>query len=506
MKINLKPVFKILPYLCVVGIIGACQQPDTKKQNTAGVGNADTIAHKLPVKAMHDDLAILWSVIKEMHPAYGVFTPPDSLRRTFDHVVSSINEPLTETDFIAHVYPFISNLRCGHTQVKYPAGYKPPGPPPPHLPFEVLVKNHHAWITNHNNNELNTGDEIISMNNTPVAAIISHGYDLYGGDGYNETFKEVFLSEYGGFEDACNKYYHWRPPYHITLRTRQGKLKNLEVNALAPGATLNTTAAKTNDLADWTESKNTDYLPLRFLKNKPTAWFVTRPYQYADTNIYKEAFKEINQRGIKNLILDMRHNTGGDIRVAIRLLSFLADSSFSIVKDVKARIPNPAISRFERYFDTARTSSFNEGFEPGPEDGTYYHIKFRPTAWGQLYGKLPLYKADHYKGKLIVLIDGATFSSAALFTAALKAQRKDVIFVGRETAGNEQACSGGTIQHLTLPHTHVIVDFPWMRFVSAAKHYDFGRGIMPDYPVEYSPDDIVNKTDPDLQKALSLVN
>lgn len=299
MKINLKPVFKILPYLCVVGIIGACQQPDTKKQNTAGVGNADTIAHKLPVKAMHDDLAILWSVIKEMHPAYGVFTPPDSLRRTFDHVVSSINEPLTETDFIAHVYPFISNLRCGHTQVKYPAGYKPPGPPPPHLPFEVLVKNHHAWITNHNNNELNTGDEIISMNNTPVAAIISHGYDLYGGDGYNETFKEVFLSEYGGFEDACNKYYHWRPPYHITLRTRQGKLKNLEVNALAPGATLNTTAAKTNDLADWTESKNTDYLPLRFLKNKPTAWFVTRPYQYADTNIYKEAFKEINQRGIK---------------------------------------------------------------------------------------------------------------------------------------------------------------------------------------------------------------
>lgn len=504
MKINLKTVFIILSYLCVVFIVGGCRQPDSKKQNVAG--SADTVPHKLAVKAMHDDLGVLWSVIEEMHPAYGVFTSRDSMRLIYNQVVASINQPLSETDFIAHVYPFISNVRCGHTQVRLPVRYKPSGPNPPHLPFEVLVKNHHAWITTHYTHKLATGDEIISMNNTPVATIVDHGYDLYAGDGYNETFKEVFLSEYGGFEDACNKYYHWQPPYRLTLRTKQGQLKTVTLDALAPNAAQSTQETKADDnLAAWTAAKGTGHLALRFLKNSSTAWFVTQPYQYVDTNIYKEAFKQIRERKIKNLILDMRHNTGGDIRVAIRLLSFLADSSFSIIKDVKARIPNPAVSRFERYFDTARTSSFNEGFEPGPEDGTYYHIKFKPTAWGQLYGRLPLYKADHYKGKLLVLIDGATFSSAALFTAALKAQRKEVVFIGRETAGNEQACSGGTIQHLTLPNTHVIVDFPWMRFVSAAKSYSFGRGIMPDYPVEYSPQDIVNKTDPDLKKALSLV-
>jgi hypothetical protein len=505
MKTNFNPVFKVLLFLCAVFTVTGFCLPDAKKQNILTPQRTDTAAHKLPVKAMHDDLDMLWSVIEEMHPAYGVFTSRDSMRLIFNQVVASINQPLSETDFIAHVYPFISNLRCGHTQMRVPAGYKPSGPVPPRLPFEVLVKNHRAWITNRYTSKLNTGDEIISMNNTPVAAIVNHGYNLYGGDGYNETFKEVFLSEYGGFEDACNKYYHWQPPYHITLRTKQGKLKTLKLNALTPGAKPIASAAKGNSLAAWTEAKNTDYLPLRFLKNTSTAWFVTKTYQYPDTNIFKEAFKQIHQRKVKNLILDMRHNTGGDIRVAIRLLSFLADSSFYIIKDVKARIPNPAISRFERYFDTARTSSFNEGFEPGPEDGTYYHIKFKPTAWGQLYGRLPLYKSDHYNGKLLILIDGSTFSSAALFTAALRAQRKNVVFIGRETAGNEQACSGGTIQHLTLPNTHVIVDFPWMRFVSAAKNYKFGYGIMPDYPVEYSPEDIVNKTDPDLKKALSLI-
>ncbi|MGN8067936.1 S41 family peptidase [Mucilaginibacter sp. 22184] len=501
MKTNFKPVFTILLFLCAILMASGCYRAGAKKQDAG----ADTAGRRLSVKAMHDDLGILWSVIEEMHPAYGVFTSRDSMRLIYNQVVASINQPLSAPDFIAHVYPFISNVRCGHTQVRLPVGYKPSGPNPPHLLFEVLVKNHHAWITTHHTHKLATGDEIISMNNTPVAAIVDHGYDLYAGDGYNETFKEVFLSEYGGFEDACNKYYHWQPPYRLTLRNKQGQLKTVTLDALTPGAAENASETKANNLAAWTAAKGTGHLALRFLKNSSTAWFVTQPYQYVDTNIYKEAFKQIRERKIKNLILDMRHNTGGDIRVAIRLLSFLADNSFYIVKDVKARIPNPAVSRFERYFDTARTSSFNEGFEPGPEDGTYYHIKFKPTAWGQLYGKLPLFKSDHYTGKLYVLIDGATFSSAALFTAALRAQRKNVVFIGRETAGNEQACSGGTIQHLTLPNTRVIVDFPWMRFVSAARSYSFGRGIMPDYPVEYSPQDIVNNTDPDLKKALSLI-
>jgi C-terminal processing protease CtpA/Prc len=486
MKTNLVRGFNAIFYLLAIIIVAGCNQP------------ADTAIQKLSVKSMHDDLSILWMSIKEMHPAYGIYTPADSLEKVYDETVQSINTPMSETDFISHVYPLLSKLRCGHTQLRHSAAYK--DIKEPHLPFEVLVRDHHVWVTTHQTKDLNTGDEIVSMNNVPVADIVNHGYDLYAGDGYNETFKELFLSEYDGFEDACNKYYHWEAPYHVTIRTKEGLLKTMQLNTAAGNGT---TEKQVDKDTNWVSAENED-LPLRFLKNAPTAWLEVKSYQYSDTIVFKEAFKQIHNKAIKNLVVDLRHNTGGDIRIAAKLLSYLADSSFHILRDVKSRIPNPAINHFEKYFDTSRTASFNEGFSPADKEGNYYHINFKP-AFGDLLSMLAIDQADHFNGNLFVLIDGATFSAGAHSATAIKAQCKKATFIGRETAGGEEGCSGGTIQLLTLPNTGVVVEFPWMRFVSVAKHPVSGHGVMPDYTIVYSAADIINKTDLDLKMALSLI-
>ena len=503
MSLNPKLSVKTILYLFLVIIVAGCGQQEAKKPPSSKTGNAATAVPALSVKSMRDDLFILWSAIKEMHPAYGMYTPADSMRKVYDQTLAAINSPQSEADFISHVYPLLSKLRCGHTQLRHAAGYK--GVKTPHLPFEVLVRNGRARVTTHQTADLNTGDEILSINNVPVAAIISHGADLYAGDGYNETFKELFLSEYDGFEDACNTYYHWVAPYHITLRTKTGKLKTMQVDALADGAPQPIPAKVVDNYAGWAVAKNTDYLPLRFLKNSPTAWFEVHSYQYNDTIIFKEVFKQIREKGIKNLIIDLRHNTGGDIRIGAKLLTYLADSPFTMVGDVNSRIPNPAVNHFEKYFDTARTASFNQSFKPtGIKVGAYYHVDFKPV-FGNLLRITALDKTAHFSGNLIVLIDGATFSAGAHSAIAMKTFCKNARFVGRETAGGAEGCSGGTIQHLTLPNTHIVVEFPWLRFVSVAKHPALGHGIMPDYTVEYSPDDVVDKADPDIKKALSLI-
>jgi C-terminal processing protease CtpA/Prc len=498
---------QVILCLFIAAMITACGQSGSKKIPTSSISDTGKATQKLSIKMMHDDLFILWQAIKEMHPVYGIYTTADSLQRAYDKTYSAINEPLPESEFINRFYPFLCELRCGHTQIEHSAGYKPAGGSKEyHLPFEVLVRAHKAWITTHLTDKLNTGDEIISMNGIPIAEIIKHGYGLYCGDGYNETFKELFLSEYDGFEDVCNKYYHWAPPYQLSLRTKQGAIKTVSLTPPVKTDAVQSSPEKTVDnYINWTEAKNTGYLPLRFLKNSSTAWFVAKTYQYSDTVIYKEAFKQIHQHGIKNLILDMRHNTGGDIRVATKLLTFLADGPFHVVANVKSRIPNPAVNNSEKYFDTARTASFNQSFKPGQKEGTYYHVDFKPV-FGQLLSTIAIDKTDHFGGRLFVLIDGATFSSAALFTSALKAQRKNTKFIGRETAGAEEGCDGGTIQHLTLPNTQIIIDFPWMRLDAVARKPIHGRGIIPDYPVNYTPEDVVSKNDPDLKKALSLIN
>jgi C-terminal processing protease CtpA/Prc len=463
------------------------------------------IVKKISVKSMQEDLAILWAAIQEMHPAYGIYTTPKQLKAIYKSTCSSITHPLSESDFITRIYPFLCALKCGHTQLKHSAGFDPSKEPKePPLPFQVLVRNHRAWVTTFRTDKLHTGDEIISINNIPTSNIIRHGYDLYCGDGYNETFKELFLSEYDGFEDACSKYYRWKTPYHVRVRNRQGKTKTVYIGASTKNSPLKPVQKLTAQYGNWTEANNTDYLPLHFENTSSTAWFEVKTFQYADTLIYEQAFKQIRMKGIKNLIIDLRHNTGGDIRIAAKLLSYLADSSFHIIKEIRSRIPDPAINPFDKYFDATRTESFKLGFKPGPKEGNGYHIDFRPV-FGLSYQALPVNPLWHFKGKLFVLIDGATFSSGAHAAAAIKAQCKTAKFIGRETAGTEEGCSGGTIQHLTLPNTHIVVEFPWMRVVSVAKNPVFGHGIFPDYTVSYSPDDIINKRDLDIKKALSLL-
>ncbi len=116
-----------------------------------------------------------------------------------------------------------------------------------------------------------------------------------------------------------------------------------------------------------------------------------------------------------------------------------------------------------------------------------------------------LAKEYHFDGNLYVLIDVATFSSGALFTAALKSNRNNVTFIGRETAGSEEGCNGMVMQELTLSNTKIMVDFPWMRVESVALSSFRGRGIMPDYKVDYDPLDIVTKKDHDIEKAMELI-
>jgi len=62
---------------------------------------------------MLGDLSILWSAIKEMHPAYGMYTPPDSLQKVYDQVVRSINVPCQKKNLSVRFTLLLGKLGCG---------------------------------------------------------------------------------------------------------------------------------------------------------------------------------------------------------------------------------------------------------------------------------------------------------------------------------------------------------------------------------------------------------
>ena len=167
------------------------------------------------------------------------------------------------------------------------------------------------------------------------------------------------------------------------------------------------------------------------------------------------------------------------------------------------RLKDPSSQPFKQYFDSGIFEAFHTGFQTTTQSEGWFKVEPK-IIFGKLYGPFDTAAKDHYNGRLWVLIDGATFSSAALFTAALKEQCSQAKFIGRETAGAQEGCNGLTIQHLTLPYSKIRIDFPLARLASVAKSYKKGRGIIPDYPVTYTAKDVVAGNDCDLQKAWAL--
>ncbi|WP_158644031.1 S41 family peptidase [Pseudobacter ginsenosidimutans] len=456
----------------------------------------------LSVEDMKTDLAFLWTALQEMHPGFGIYISGDSLLAKYEDAGSSLREPGTEDDFILHAYPFLSALGCGHTQLLHSLNYQQAPQQTASLPFDVLVNKQNAWVTNSRIKELTTGDEIISVNDIPVPAIIEAGSSLYCGDGYVSTFKELFLSEYGGFSDACVKHFHLKPPFRVVISTSGGITKT--ISAGAPDTSL---AEKKNDpekYAGWDRSETSEGTGFYIHKNNRIALLEVRQLVYGDTLVYEKCFEEISKKNIGKLILDMRHNGGGDLRITIKLLSYLMNDDFGMIKDLYSRIPDPSSSGFASSFDSGLSRNFDRICIPARKAGDEYHKNASPE-FGQVFSPIAAAKTNRFNGKLIVLIDGATFSSAALFVAALKAQRNNVQFLGSETAGTEEGCNGFAMQILTLPNTGIRVQFPLLRVESMAKAPVHGRGLIPDHPVIYTPADIVQGNDPVLKKAMNLI-
>jgi len=88
-------------------------------------------------------------------------------------------------------------------------------------------------------------------------------------------------------------------------------LKTIRVNEAVAGAPQLGTPKPVDNYTNWTVAKNTDYLPLRFLKNSATACSRFIVISITIPLFLKKLFKQIHEKGIKNLIIDLRHNTEG---------------------------------------------------------------------------------------------------------------------------------------------------------------------------------------------------
>lgn len=245
------------------------------------------------------------------------------------------------------------------------------------------------------------------------------------------------------------------------------------------------------------------WLGIQFHRKKPFA--VLRGIYDPDRPVFKDylasAIRDINRQGITNLVIDLRHNGGGEGELVNQLVYHL--TCRNDLRGSRGFQYNPAV--FAHYdpkgYKEFRSWYLNKfGMEPPskqllptPERPFFAHVTDP---------KSPYYVAPDrpvFSGKIIVLANQYTGSAAACLTALMQDNRLAVI-VGTTTASNPTGPTGMT--PFKLPHSGIMVSLPteyYERFLPSN-----GDILQPDYWVENSVADIQAGRDAAFEKALEI--
>ena len=195
----------------------------------------------------------------------------------------------------------------------------------------------------------------------------------------------------------------------------------------------------------------------------------------------KSTFKTINNKNISKLIIDFRGDPGGDSEIGDELMKYLSDMPFTQWEKVFVKVSQVSreLYNYPSEKDTiAERDLSNNLTEPYPP-------KMR------------------FSGKLILLIDGGTFSSAGSATWCISHYKLGTT-VGEETSG--LGVHYGNVIKRNLPITGLTYYTSHMKWYQVGANDSSTHGLIPDYEAKLSIEDIKIQKDSVLEYAIKLIN
>jgi len=205
-------------------------------------------------------------------------------------------------------------------------------------------------------------------------------------------------------------------------------------------------------------------------------------------------FRVLRERGTTSLILDLRGNRGGVDEYGALLLSHLVDHPFRYFDRITVTTVAPSFATWlPRTFESMRTGTV-------ADPGGGYRVT---TALHTGVGPQPP-AANPFLGKLVVLIDGGSFSTTADVAAHLRSWRR-ATFVGEETGGGYAGNTSGLNALIVLPNSRLKTKVMMYGYWNAVAPEPGGRGVVPEHVVPTRVVDLLRGTDRAMDVARTLV-
>ncbi|RYF74500.1 MAG: peptidase S41, partial [Cytophagaceae bacterium] len=214
-----------------------------------------------------------------------------------------------------------------------------------------------------------------------------------------------------------------------------------------------------------------------------------------------KSMAQIAKKGAKNLVIDLRGNTGGWDSQGIELFTYLMKTDTAVPYYARQHSVTDS-TEFLQFSDLSEADRKNVKQELIREnDGTFTLKQGSNTREPMRYSAKP----NRFKGRVYILMDGRSASTASEFLAVAHANNVGV-FVGEESGGAYEGGNGSSFITLELPKSGIQVTTPLVYYRNAVPEpTQKGRGTMPDHTVPIPITDILNHTDSQRDRVKELI-
>ncbi len=396
-----------------------------------------------------EDMEEMAQQIAKKHKNPFEFITEDAFNVLVKTQKSKIKEGMTYKEFIWELSPIIASIACEHSHLNVFNQEDDMLPVEFRFPVEAEIVNDRLLVSNPhiNENKVPKGSAITSINGKSISEITQSIFKHISANGNTLSRKNTTFSAY--ITSYIPYYFKFPTTYTITLENSH---KPIQLDQLKEFAY---TPINNTDSFEIIEDQNYAKLRIPYFGaygGKKLIEFKA----FLETN-----FKELKEKKVKNLIVDLRRNGGGCSCGAISLLQYISKKPFT-------------------YFDENSTlpGDLSEG------------------------GEQQLMK-NHFTGKTYVLVDGFVGSTGGHLASVIKVNNMATL-IGEET-GSSYYANSGMQRHLGTNTAVMYYISTGESNFTPATNLPRNRGVLPDHFVYKTAKSIRENRDAQMEYALKLI-
>ncbi|UOE39795.1 S41 family peptidase [Chryseobacterium suipulveris] len=504
-----------LLYLLTLSFLASCVS--VKKHNEK---------REIPIapEKLKKDVDFAYQKLQKLHPELYWYISQDSLDYKFDSIKTTIKTPLKPNDFYQKLAPVIAKVKQGHLRL-YPLEKRLTKKEIENLKnqkgllsrFNFVVDDNRIFVLDNTEKiaNMDVGTEILKIKDIPLKDLLQKYHPFINSDGLNKTFQKYslarrwpafFTAEFGILDsvkletklnNATKTFYLHREKMSKEERKKE-ESANKKITKSETG--------KTKDYNIITKSYNRD---LQFpVKDSSVAYMKIKTFSGTfSRKFYKQSFAILKKSPAKYLVLDIRDNLGGSLYEINNLYSYLAKEDFKFINDIE-------VTSRSAMFQADYFSEFSWIYKPLAVVG--YPFYWLGTALSvkkkddRFYLRnngifsIKKVKKNNFEGKVYVLMNGSSFSAAAILPSKLKGDQR-AFLVGEETGGANDGTVAGRYSTKKLPNSRLYLPIGLMLIQPNIEFTNTKKGVIPDKEITPTLLEILQKKDVQLDTVMELI-